>query len=59
MQSVADFNSWLNGYVWGWPTIILLVGTGLLLTVVTGFAQVRLLGFTAPPPRVDSPAARS
>jgi len=45
MQSVADFNSWLNGYVWGWPTIILLVGTGLLLTVVTGFAQVRLLGF--------------
>jgi alanine or glycine:cation symporter, AGCS family len=44
MQSVADFNSWLNGYVWGWPTIILLVGTGLLLTLVTGFAQVRYLG---------------
>jgi len=44
MQAVADFNSWLNGYVWGWPTIILLVGTGLLLTLVTGFAQVRYLG---------------
>lgn len=44
MQAVADFNTWLNGYVWGWPTIILLVGTGLLLTLVTGFAQVRYLG---------------
>lgn len=44
MQAIADFNSWLNGYVWGWPTIILLVGTGLLLTLVTGFAQVRFLG---------------
>ncbi len=44
MQALTDFNSWLNGYVWGWPMIILLVGTGLLLTVLTGFAQVRFLG---------------
>lgn len=44
MQAVADFNSWLNGFVWGWPMIILLIGTGLLLTILTGFAQVRYLG---------------
>ncbi len=44
MQTLADFNSWLNGYVWGWPMIILLIGTGLLLTLLTGFAQVRYLG---------------
>lgn len=44
MQAVADFNSWLNGYVWGWPMIILLIGTGLLLTIVTGVAQIRYLG---------------
>ncbi len=44
MQVIADWNSWLNGYVWGWPMIILLVGTGLLLTMLTGVAQVRYLG---------------
>lgn len=44
MQTIADFNSWLNGYVWGWPMIILLIGTGILLTLLTGVAQVRYLG---------------
>ncbi|MEO6222717.1 MAG: sodium:alanine symporter family protein [Vicinamibacterales bacterium] len=44
MQQIADWNSWVNGYVWGWPMIILLVGTGVLLTLVTGVVQVRYLG---------------
>jgi alanine or glycine:cation symporter, AGCS family len=38
-------NGWLNSYVWGWPMIVLLVGTGLLLTIVTGGVQFRYLGF--------------
>ncbi len=42
---ISAANSWLNGYVWGWPMIVLLVGTGLLLTVATGGAQFRYLGF--------------
>ena len=33
----------LNGYVWGGPMLILLMGTGLLLTVLTGFVQFRRL----------------
>jgi alanine or glycine:cation symporter, AGCS family len=37
-------NGWLNSYVWGWPMIVLLVGTGLLLTIVTGGVQFRYLG---------------
>lgn len=45
IDAIASANSWLNGYVWGWPMIILLVGTGVLLTVVTGGAQFRYLGF--------------
>ncbi len=45
LQTITDWNAWLNGYVWGLPTIILLVGTGVLLTVLTGFAQLRYLGF--------------
>jgi AGCS family alanine or glycine:cation symporter len=35
----------VNGFVWGWPTIVLLLGTGVLLTVLTGTAQFRYLGF--------------
>jgi AGCS family alanine or glycine:cation symporter len=45
IDAIAAANGWLNGYVWGWPMIILLVGTGLLLTIVTGGAQFRYLGF--------------
>jgi alanine or glycine:cation symporter, AGCS family len=45
IETIAAFNSWLNGYVWGLPSIILLVGTGLLLTILTGGAQFRYLPF--------------
>ncbi len=37
-------NAWLNGLVWGPPMLALLVGTGLLLTIVTGAVQFRRLG---------------
>jgi AGCS family alanine or glycine:cation symporter len=45
MDQIAAANSWLNGYVWGWPMIVLLLGTGVLLTVLTGAVQFRYLGF--------------
>lgn len=45
LEQIAAANSWLNGYVWGWPMIVLLVGTGVLLTVITGFVQFRYLPF--------------
>jgi AGCS family alanine or glycine:cation symporter len=45
LDTLAAWNSWLNGYVWGLPTIILLVGTGLVLTLLTGIIQFRRLGF--------------
>ena len=44
-DQIAAWNDWLNGYVWGMPMIILLIGTGLLLTVVTAGAQFRYLPF--------------
>jgi AGCS family alanine or glycine:cation symporter len=44
-DAIAAANSWLNGYVWGWPMIVLLVGTGALLTIITGGVQFRYLGF--------------
>jgi AGCS family alanine or glycine:cation symporter len=44
-EQIAAWNDWLNGYVWGLPLIILLIGTGLVLTVLTGGAQFRYLPF--------------
>lgn len=45
IESITAANGWLNGYVWGWPMIVLLLGTGVLLTVLTGGVQFRYLGF--------------
>ena len=45
MDSLLAFERALNGYVWGGPMIVLLMGTGLLLTLVTGFVQFRKLPF--------------
>jgi AGCS family alanine or glycine:cation symporter len=45
LEQIAAWNGWLNGFVWGWPTIVLLLGTGVLLTVLTGGVQFRYLGF--------------
>ena len=45
VDQIAAVNGWLNGYVWGWPMIVLLLGTGVLLTMLTGAVQFRYLGF--------------
>src|SRR5687768_6620555 len=45
MDSLRAFERALNGIVWGGPMIALLMGTGVLLTVLTGFVQFRKLGF--------------
>ena len=45
LETISSANAWLNSYVWGLPTIVLLVGTGLLLTALTGAAQFRYLPF--------------
>ena len=44
LKTVEDVNSFLNGIVWGWPVIILILGTGILLTIRTKFLQVRKFG---------------
>lgn len=45
LNRIEEWNTWLNGYVWGAPMIVILIGTGLLLTVLTGAVQFRRLGF--------------
>lgn len=43
-ETIARWNAALNGIVWGPPMLILLVGTGILLTVLLGGIQFRHLG---------------
>ena len=45
LDALASVNARANALVWGPPMLILLVGTGLVLTVVTGAVQFRRLGF--------------
>ncbi len=40
LSGIEKVNDVLNGIVWGWPVIILILGTGLLLTLRTRFLQV-------------------
>ncbi|QAT48683.1 sodium:alanine symporter family protein [Caproiciproducens sp. NJN-50] len=45
VKAILSANSWLNGIVWGIPTLILLIGTGLYLSIRTGFIQFRKFGY--------------
>jgi AGCS family alanine or glycine:cation symporter len=44
LETLASLNSQINSYVWGLPMMVLLIGTGVLLTVLTGGVQFRRLG---------------
>ncbi|MCA1754649.1 MAG: sodium:alanine symporter family protein [Spirochaeta sp.] len=46
MDALMAFNSWLNGIVWGPPFMVLLIGTGLYLTVRLGFFQFTKIRLT-------------
>ncbi len=39
-NKMVDFLNMIDGYVWGPPLLVLLVGTGIFLTLRTGFVQV-------------------
>jgi AGCS family alanine or glycine:cation symporter len=43
MEAFLNFVVWVNGYLWGWPMIILLMGTHLYLTFRLRFIQ-RFIG---------------
>jgi AGCS family alanine or glycine:cation symporter len=45
LETLHAFERTVNSLVWGWPMIVLLLGTGVLLTALTGFVQFRRLPF--------------
>ena len=46
MDAIAKGNSAVNNIVWGIPMLALLVGTGILLTILTRGFQFRRFGYT-------------
>ena len=40
MEQITQFLGKVNDFAWGWPLLVLLLGTGLLLTVRLGFIQI-------------------
>jgi len=42
MESLQTILTDISGIVWGWPMVVLLVGTGIFLTLKLGFPQFRL-----------------
>lgn len=42
---MVEFLEQISGYVWGAPLLILLVGTGIYLTIRLGFLQIRTLPY--------------
>ena len=44
-ERVKVVNDAINGVVWGWPMLILLVGVGIVLTIMTKGFQFRKFGY--------------
>ncbi len=42
---MLDLVKSINGVLWGWPAIILLLGTGIYFTIITGVVQIRKMGY--------------
>ncbi|VEF48885.1 sodium:aminoacid symporter [Bacillus freudenreichii] len=45
-DKVLELLNYVSGLVWGLPLIILLIGTGIYLTIRIGFLQVRMLPYS-------------
>ncbi|MGN1008219.1 MAG: alanine:cation symporter family protein, partial [Butyricicoccus sp.] len=46
LETIEKVNNAVNGFVWGIPAMICIIGVGLLLSVRTRFLQFRKLGYT-------------
>lgn len=45
IETITKINSAINGFVWGIPMLILLVGTGILMTLLTKVFQLSHFGY--------------
>ena len=40
LEKLAEYNNAVNGVVWGALGLVLLIGTGILVTILTKFFQI-------------------
>jgi len=45
IEIITNVNNALNGFVWGVPAIVMILGVGLYLSIRTGFVQLRKFGY--------------
>ena len=45
MKQAVTILKQISGFLWGWPALILIAGTGLYLTLILRFLPLRQLGF--------------
>ncbi|MBR3602652.1 MAG: sodium:alanine symporter family protein [Lachnospiraceae bacterium] len=46
LHTIETINSVINGFVWGIPAMVCILGVGLYLSLRTGFIQFRKLGYS-------------
>ena len=44
-EIIETINGYLNGFIWGVPAIVCIIGVGLYLSCRTGFIQIRKFGY--------------
>ena len=44
IELIAKVNSAVNGFIWGVPAMVLILGVGLYLSITTSFVQIRKFG---------------
>ena len=45
IEMITNINGKINGFVWGLPMLVLLVGTGILMTILTKVFQLSHFGY--------------
>ncbi len=45
VETISEINSAVNGFIWGVPAMICIIGVGLYLSISTGFIQIRKFGY--------------
>ena len=46
LEYIKNINSVVNGFVWGVPAMVCIIGVGLYLSIRTGFIQIRKFGYS-------------
>ena len=46
LETIKEINGVLNGFIWGIPAMVCILGVGLYLSIRTGFIQIRKFGYS-------------